>query len=172
MGVERTLFGKIIRTHGNNGALVIRQDSFSNAKLKNAEPVFVDISPTPVPFFIETLLHQNNDLITLKFEFINTPEQAARLCGLNILIERKKSAASKEFQPHDIIGFHVIDAEHGDIGTISGLLEMPQQILFQIDNKGKEILIPANEQFIKKIDHKNKKVEISAPEGLINLYLE
>lgn len=170
--MERTLFGKIIRTHGNNGALVIRQDSFSNAKLKNAEPVFVDISPTPVPFFIETLLHQNNDLITLKFDFINTPEQAARLCGLNILIERKKSAASKAFQPHDIIGFHVIDAEHGDIGTISGLLEMPQQILFQIDNKGTEILIPANEQFIKKIDHKNKKVEISAPEGLINLYLE
>ena len=134
--------------------------------------MFVDISPTPVPFFIETLLHQNNDLITLKFEFINTPEKAARLCGLNVLIDRKKSATSKEFHPNDIIGFSVIDAELGDIGTISGLLEMPQQILFQIDNKGKEILVPANEQFIKKIDQKNKKVEISAPEGLINLYLE
>ncbi len=169
--MERTLFGKIVRTHGNNGALVIKQDSFSKAKLKNAEPVFVDIPPTPVPFFIETLLHQSNDLITLKFEFVNTPEQAARLCGLNVLIDRKKVAASKEFQPNDIIGYSVIDAEHGDIGTISGLLEMPQQILFQIDNKGKEILIPANENFVKKIDHKNKKVEIAAPDGLIDLYL-
>lgn len=133
--------------------------------------MFVDISPTPVPFFIEALLHQSNDLITLKFEFVNTPEQAARLCGLNVLIDRKKSAASKEFQPNDIIGYSVTDAEHGDIGIISGLLEMPQQILFQIDNKGKEILIPANENFVKKIDHKNKKVEIAAPDGLIDLYL-
>lgn len=169
--MERTLFGKIVRTYGNSGALVIKQDSFSKAKLKNAEPVFVDISPTPVPFFIEQLLHQSNDLITLKFEFVNTPEQAARLCGLNVLIDRKEVVASKEFQPNDIIGYSVIDAEHGDIGTISGLLEMPQQILFQIDNKGKEILIPANENFVKKIDHKNKKVEIAAPDGLIDLYL-
>ncbi len=172
MSVELTLFGKIIRTHGNKGALVIKQESFSKAKLKNSEPVLVDIPPTPVPFFIEELLHQSNDLLTLKFEFINTPEQAARYCGLSVYLERKKIAASKEFQPNDIIGFSVNDAEYGDIGVITGLLEMPQQILFQIDNKGKEILIPANEEFIKKIDCKNKKIEISAPDGLINLYLE
>lgn len=172
MSRELTLFGKIIRTHGNSGALVIKQDSFSKAKLKNPEPVFVDIQPTPVPFFIEKLLTQNNDLLTIKFEFINTPEQAARYCGLSVLIERKKSAASKEFQPDSIIGYSVTDEEHGDIGTISGLLEMPQQILLQIDNNGREILIPVNDDFIKKIDQKNKKIEISAPAGLINLYLE
>ncbi len=171
MSVELALFGKIIRTHGNNGALVIKQDSFSKARLKNSEPVFVDIPPTPVPFFIEQVLHESNGLFTLKFDFINSPEQAAHYCGLNVLIERKKVAASKEFQPNDIIGFSVNDAEYGDIGIITGLLEMPQQILFQIDNKGKEILIPANDEFIKKIDRKNKKIEISAPDGLINLYL-
>ena len=172
MGVELTLFGRIVKTHGNNGALVIKQDSFSKAKLKKNEPVFVDIPPTPVPFFIDEVLHESNGTLTLKFEFVGSPEKAAQYCGLNILIERRKTAPSKEFQPNDIIGFSVTDAEHGDIGTITGLLEMPQQILFQIDFKGKEILIPANENFIKKIDRKNKKVEIAAPEGLINLYLE
>ncbi|MCG3166911.1 MAG: Ribosome maturation factor RimM [Bacteroidia bacterium] len=134
--------------------------------------MFVDISPTPVPFFIEALLNQSNDLITVKLEYINSSEQAAQYCGLNVLTEHKKTTRSNQFQPDDVIGFRVVDTEHGDIGTISGLLEMPQQVLFQIDNMGKEILIPANEQFIKKIDRKNKKMEIEAPEGLINLYLE
>jgi len=171
MSRELTLFGKIIRTHGNKGALVIKQDSFSKAKLKKTEPVFVDISPTPVPFFIEQVLQENNDWFTLTLDYITSPEQAAKYCGLNVFLERNHPTASKEFHPDDLTGFSVIDAKHGDIGTISGILDMPQQILFRIDHNGKEILVPANEDFIKKIDAKHKKVEIEAPEGLIELYL-
>lgn len=169
---DLVFFGQIIRTHGNNGALVIKKDVHSKAKLKNSEPVFVDIQPTPVPFSIEQLLNETNGFLTLKFEYVNSPEKASSIIGLNVFLERKAKPSSKEFQPNDIIGFSVTDKEFGNIGIITAILEMPQQDIFQIENKGKEILIPANEDFINKIDRKNKKVEISAPEGLINLYLE
>ena len=166
------LFGQIIRTHGNNGVLVIKQDYHSKVKLKNSEPVFVDIQPTPVPFFIEQVLNEANGLFTLKFEFVNSPEKASTLCGLKVFLERTKSSVVKELKPDEIIGFSVSDTAFGNIGIIKSILKMPQQSIFQIEQAGKEILIPANEDFIKKIDRKNKKIEISAPDGLINLYLE
>lgn len=166
------LFGKITKTHGNKGALVIKQDNFSKQKLKKTEPLFVDIQPTAIPFFIEELTGDGNNLFIVKFEFIDKPEDAARLCGLNVLIKQKKAANSKELNPVEIVGYSVIDENLGDIGKITDIIEMPQQILLQIEYKGKEILIPAIEEFISDIDHKSKSLKISAPDGLINLYLD
>lgn len=42
----------------------------------------------------------------------------------------------------------------------------------QIDFNGKEILIPAVDEFFKEIDRQNKTIYIEAPEGLIDIYLE
>lgn len=168
---RRTLFGKIVRTHGNKGALLIKQEGASKAKLKKTEPVFVDIQPTPVPFFIEDIKVENNGFYILKFQWLNTPEQAAKFCGLNIYLDRKEKSKNAETDPSDLIGFTVIDEYHGETGIIERIKKLPMQNIFVIKKNDKEILIPVVENFIVKIDIQKKIIEIAAPQGLIDLYL-
>jgi len=79
---------------------------------------------------------------------------------------------SDNVSPASLKGFTVIDDTHGEIGVVTAVLEMPQQLILEINNGSKNILIPANEDIIHKIDKKRKTIFIDAPDGLIDLYLE
>ena len=46
------------------------------------------------------------------------------------------------------------------------------QALFEIDNNGKEILIPINDEFIKNINRETKTISVLTPPGLIDLFID
>ena len=70
-----------------------------------------------------------------------------------------------------MVGFRVVDSQHGDIGTIEQVIEYPAQPLFQVMKNGTEILIPVIDEVIDTVDRQNKTIHITAPNGLIDLYL-
>jgi len=109
----------------------------------------------------------------VKFLDVDSTEDASLLTGCAIFIPialLPKQKGSQLFSV-EIEGYTVIDANRGETGTVTSVLEMPQQSLLAIDLNGKEILIPIVDEIVKKIDRKNKTVFIEAPEGLIDLYL-
>jgi 16S rRNA processing protein RimM len=77
----------------------------------------------------------------------------------------------KHFYYHEIKGFQVVDQNHGNIGVIDDILELPHQSLFQIRHGEKEILIPIVDEIIQKVDRRKKLLLIEAPAGLIEIYL-
>jgi 16S rRNA processing protein RimM len=81
------------------------------------------------------------------------------------------SLKGNRFYYHEIIGFQVSDQQHGDIGVVEDILELPHQALFQIRFGEKEILIPIVDEIIKKVDRRKKVLLIEAPPGLIEIYL-
>ncbi|MCX6266534.1 MAG: ribosome maturation factor RimM, partial [Bacteroidetes bacterium] len=76
-----------------------------------------------------------------------------------------------QFYFHEIVGFQVVDQNHGNIGRIEDILELPHQSLFQIRYGEKEILIPIVDDIIQKVDRRKKLLMIEAPSGLIEIYL-
>jgi 16S rRNA processing protein RimM len=70
-----------------------------------------------------------------------------------------------------VVGFKVIDEEHGDIGIMQQVIDLKVNPLLQIDKDGKEVLVPLIEGVVKKVDRKKKELHILAPGGLIELYL-
>ena len=78
----------------------------------------------------------------------------------------------KKFYYHEIIGYNVVDSNYGDIGLIIKVDDKSLQSIFVVENKGKQILIPINDNIIETINRKNKTIYISAPNGLIDLYLK
>jgi 16S rRNA processing protein RimM len=76
----------------------------------------------------------------------------------------------KHFYDHEVIGFSVIDANHGEIGKIDDVIDLSANPLLQIMNGKKEVLVPLLPGLVQKVDRKNKKLYIDAPEGLIGLY--
>ncbi len=48
------------------------------------------------------------------------------------------------------------DQEHGELGTVDEIIEMPHQLLARVTYKEKEMLLPLNEQTMLKVDRKGK----------------
>jgi len=165
--------GKIVRTFGSKGEVVFQIDTEILSRIKKLESVYLKLNENLVPFFIELLQLRPKGQAMVKFLDVDSTEDASLLAGCDIFIPialLPKQKGSQLFSV-EIEGYTVIDANRGETGTVTSVLEMPQQSLLAIDLNGKEILIPIVDEIVKKIDRKNKTVFIEAPEGLIDLYL-
>ncbi|NTW33067.1 MAG: 16S rRNA processing protein RimM [Bacteroidetes bacterium] len=164
--------GYISKTHGYKGEVVFLTNPEIQIKYNKLESVLLEINGNLIPFFIDSISVLANNAVLVKFNDIDSEEKAKKLVKCNIFLPLQMLAKSKKPpQQSDIIGYKVIDDNKGEIGVISNILDMPQQLILEIKNGPIEILIPANENIIYKIDKKNKTVFINAPEGLIDIYL-
>lgn len=165
-------FGKVIRTHGYKGGLKVYLEVDEPHSYKGLDMLFIELKKKLVPFFVESF-HLENNKANLKLEDINTIEQAERLVHSNIYLplELLPKLKGNRFYFHEVNGFRVKDEKHGDIGTITRVIEVPNNPLLSIDYQGSEILMPIADEIIQKVDRKTKCIHIKAPEGLIDLYL-
>jgi 16S rRNA processing protein RimM len=166
--------GKISKTFGYKGQVIVICNSNTPEKYKDLESVFVEIQHERIPFFITEFSTQNRNSITLKFEDIDNSDAAQKLLGCLIYIPVAEKIAGKDADLNiaELVAFEVTDVNAGTLGVISKIMELPQQHIMQIFKDKKEILIPLNPDFIKKIDFKKKTMLIAAPEGLIDFYLQ
>ncbi len=165
--------GKIVRTFGSKGEVVLQIDAEILSQIKKLESVFLKLNENLVPFFIELFQPRPKGQVLVKFLDVDSPEDASRLAGCEIFIPLGILPKQKGTQLHsiEIEGYTVIDAVRGETGTVRAVLDMPQQSLLAIDFNGKEILVPIVDEIIKNIDRKTRTIHIEAPEGLIELYL-
>ena len=165
--------GKIVGKFSFKGEVLIKLDTDEPELYTEMESVFLEYSGNLVPFFIEKSSLQKSTLLRVKFEDIDTEDDAEDIIGcetylpLSLLPELDED----QFYFHEIIGFDVEDAAHGNIGKIVSVNDSTAQPLFEIKNGDKQILIPMNDEFIEKLDKKNKTIYLNTPEGLVDLYL-
>jgi 16S rRNA processing protein RimM len=166
-------FGKILKTYGNQGHVLVYMDVDDPLKYRSLEWVYVEVNQEMIPFFIGSLELKPSQKGVIRFLDVNSVAEAEPFAGLRLFLP--SSALPKlrgnKFYHHEVIGFTVIDEMHGNIGTVDSVLDLPVQPLFRIILEGKEILVPVVDAVIKKVDRKKKTLFISAPEGLIDLYL-
>ena len=165
--------GKIFKTHGNKGQVIVLLDVDDPEDYLTLESVYLDLHGELIPFFIDSLELKHNRKAVIQFLDFDSIEDAMSLTGLEMYlpIATLPSLKGNQFYYHEIIGFHVVDEQHGNIGLIEDILELPHQSLFRIRFDDKEILIPVVDDIIQKVDRKKKQLLIKAPEGLIEIYL-
>lgn len=164
--------GRITKPFGYKGQMVLFLDVDCPDDYAGLDSAFVETKNGLVPHFFK-IDNINGNKAVATFEEL-TPEQAATLAGhdLYLPLDLLPKLTGNQFYFHEVKGFHVVDDEHGDIGTIHSIIEYPAQPLFQIMKNDTEILIPVIDQVIKKVDRESKTIFISAPNGLIDLYLQ
>ncbi|MCK9204888.1 MAG: ribosome maturation factor RimM [Bacteroidales bacterium] len=165
--------GKILKTHGNKGHVLAVFEADDPENYEKLESVFIDLHGERIPLFIETIELKSPWKAFIHFKDTESPEEAEAFTGLEMFLPMEKLPPQKknQFYFHEIIGFTVVDEKYGNVGIIKDILEYPQQTLFQICYKNKEILIPAVSEMIHRVDRKKKVLEVKTPEGLIDLYL-
>lgn len=163
--------GRVTKPWGVKGQMVLFLDVDTPEDYLELDSVFVEVKGQLVPYFLHIdSLNGNKAVVT--FEDI-TPAQAAALagCDLYLPLDLLPKLDGNRFYFHEVIGFHVVDDEWGDIGTIASVMDNPAQPIFQIMKNGVEVLIPVIDEVLKKVDREQKTIFIHAPNGLIELYL-
>jgi 16S rRNA processing protein RimM len=152
---------------------LIKLDTDEPEAYTEMESVFVEYDDNLVPFFIERSSLHKSDLLSVKFEDVDTEEDAEDLmkCDLYLPLNLLPELSEDQFYFHEIIGFKVEDELYGTVGTLTGVNDTTTQALFEIEKDGKQVLIPMNDHFLVKVDKKNKTIFVKTPEGLIDLYL-
>ncbi|MEQ6123176.1 ribosome maturation factor RimM [Pseudotenacibaculum sp. MALMAid0570] len=165
--------GKIVKKHSFKGEVIIKLDTDEPELYRNMESVFVDLGGNLVPFFIERSSLSKGTMLRVKFDDVNSEDEADSIMksGIYLPLDLLPKLEGTQFYFHEVIGFKVIDANHGEVGVIVNINDTAAQALFEIERGDKEIFIPLIDDFIKKVDREKKEVHVETPEGLIDLYL-
>ncbi|HBI01687.1 MAG TPA: ribosome maturation factor RimM [Flavobacterium sp.] len=165
--------GKIAKKFSFKGEVLVYLDTDEPELYENMESVFVELNKNLVPFFIENSSLHKNDFLRVKFEDVETEEDADAImgCELYLPLSFLPKLEGNQFYYHEVIGFEVEDQRLGVVGKIVSINDTTAQPLFEVLNGNVEMLIPMIDQFLVKIDRDNKKVVMNLPEGLVEMYL-
>jgi len=165
--------GKIVKKYSFKGELLVKLDTDDPEVYTQMESVFVEKGKNLIPFFFTRSSLHKSTLLRVKFEDVDSDEDADSLlkCHVYLPLEFLPKLEGNKFYYHEIIGFTVEDVTFGKVGTITGVNDSTAQALFEIDNNGKEILIPLIDDFIKNVDKVKKVMLLDVPKGLIEIYL-
>lgn len=108
--------------------------------------------------------------LALKFEGIETPEDADLLRGASLKIDSDLIPPLPEghYYYHEIIGLNVINMAGEVMGTISEILGQPSSDVYVVKSGDKEYLIPVVENFVKEINLNEGHVRVNPVEGLFD----
>ena len=164
--------GYLAKIHGLKGEIKAIFEADDPSTYLKLESVFVQRGQTLIPFFIENI-RQGSSSLLLKFEGIDTPEEASELSGskLYLPLDLLPQLGEDEFYFHEIIGFEAIDSQYGSIGRIQDYYSMGPQDILQVMDNDKEILIPMSRDFIQSVNKEEKVIKFELPDGLIDVYL-
>lgn len=124
-----------------------------------------------VPFFIEEYRFKSETTALIKFDRIDTVEQAHIFTNKEVFfpISYIPEDEEPEYTWSTFVGYEASDVSLGRLGTVVDVDDTTVNVLFIVERPdGSEVLIPAQEVFIRDIDHKRKTIMFDLPEGLID----
>lgn len=164
--------GTIVKTHGVAGEVVIRLIGDIEAEDVVSDFLFLDMDGGLVPFYVGESRTRGDGSLMVIFESITSEAAARRLVDVPVWIDGTDLDIDPDrVHSSTLIGFEVVDSEHGNLGKIIDIRDPERNPYFAIDGKNGEILIPVVDDYIEGLDEQKKILYVSAPEGLIDLYL-
>ncbi|MBB6004818.1 ribosome maturation factor RimM [Arcicella rosea] len=165
--------GKITKTHGLKGEVILWLDVDFPEDYEDLESLFLEVKGELVPYFIESYRLSGNRAI-VHFEDIDTFEKAEGMINLQAFLplDELPELENDQFYYHEIIGYQIVDKNLGNLGTVQTVHSMQAQDLLVMDYKGKEVLIPVIDEIVLQAEKEQKILHVNLPEGLLEVYLE
>ncbi|MGH7591674.1 MAG: ribosome maturation factor RimM [Gemmatimonadales bacterium] len=85
------------------------------------------------------------------------------------------AAAAEELAPpeegevylHELAGFSVRDADGAPVGLVTGVFELPQGLMIEVQGPKKEFLLPFRKEFVTAVDRTERRLSVVVPDGLV-----
>ena len=167
---DKFRIGVITKTHGIKGEVKVypttsevdRFDYLEKCTAVSEKGVEVPLVVTGVKYF--------KDQVILKFEGYDTIESVEPLLKKELFVSREDAIPLEEGEYYvaDIIGATVIDTEGNIIGKFKDYMETPANDVYIIETtNGKEIMIPAVDEFILNVDTEENVMRVKLIKGMM-----
>lgn len=166
---EHFYLGTISRKFSFKGEIVLQINPDLDTFPKHIKSVFVELQQKRIPFFITFAKAHKKNSIRLKFEDVNSELEAEKLVKQDVYVLKSQIDIDEAFSLKDLIGYTAYDDRDQAIGKIVSLNTSTPQAFFEVESNEKQILIPANEDWIIEIDEDQKEIFFELPEGLLDL---
>lgn len=170
--------GRTKKAHGLNGEIKVAiEDQYLEDFMKN-ERIFILVKSSKVPYFIANVRGKGDMIVQL--EDVENRDTAQILQAREIYLREQDILIDQEREfeiPDDaleygkLLGYLMLDKTIGEIGHIEEVVEMPQQEMAFLKYKGREVLIPLNNQLILAVDDTKRSVLMDLPEGLLEVWV-
>ena len=161
---------KISKIFGTDGGVLLNlYNTFPDGFDRETDPLFVVVDNLYVPLWCERFEPHGAGGAFAIFADIDSEERVGEFVGRQLFVRSGEEAddGSDEFFLEDLIGFGV---ETGPgRGRIVDFYDSEANPLFGIELDGREVLVPAAEEFIAGIDFERKVIKMVLPEGLTEL---
>ena len=166
--------GNISKLYSFKGEVILFIDADDPSKYYRLEHVLININNQFIPYFIEkSQVHKKNQL-KVKFEGINTENEATSIVKKNVFLPLNSlpKLNDQQFYFHEIKDYLVFNAEtNKSIGHITAVINHPGNLLLEIDVNEQEVILPLNDNTFHKIDKSKKDIYLFIADGLIDIYL-
>ena len=164
--------GKITRTHGLQGNVVLKLDTDQPEMYNKLDSIFVEVNGLLVPFFVEKQQWQKSDTKIMTFK--NSSEALVeQSVGKNVFLPLSTlpPLSGKKFYYHEVIGYEIREEDGKSCGIIESINDQTAQNYFILNLAGKQIIIPLIKDWILEVNREEKFIKMVLPDGLMDVFL-
>ncbi len=168
--LEYLIVGQLVNTHGVKGELKATALTDDPNRFRKLKWVYIDkngkfekFDITGVKFF--------KQFVILKFSNVDTIEEAEKLKGLYMKIDRANAVKLPKdtFFITDILGMSVFDEDNTLLGKLVDVIQTGSNDVYVVRNaEGNEILIPALKSVVKEVSLEDGRISVILPKGLLD----
>ncbi|MBO5266624.1 MAG: 16S rRNA processing protein RimM [Ruminiclostridium sp.] len=163
--------GKITKTQGLKGEVRMQYYCDSPDMLEEFDVLYMGKEKAEVE--IEKSRYLKSDVAVIKIKGIDTPEDAQKLIGKMLYLNREDVELPEDvWFIQDIIGLEVVDADDGTVyGKVDEIYQNGGADVYSIKTSdGKQLMFPAIPEVLINTDVDNGKIEIRPLDGLFDIY--
>lgn len=160
--------GQIVNVKGLKGEVKVNSFTENPNRFETLEEVFIKTKKDMQKYKIEKVSYAKNQVV-LKFETIDTVEQAEALRNSYILVNKKDLEELPEgvYYIADLIGLEVYSEDGEYLGIVDDIFQTGSNDVYVVKNDlGQERLLPGIKEVIKEIDLPQSKIIVNLIEGL------
>lgn len=157
------------KTHGVFGELVLEFEPQYENSIENADRFFVELEGLLVPFFIveDGFRFKTDNTAIITFDGVESEKYAKRMVGSSVFLFKSEIFLPEDLFESELVNYILVDEKLGEIGNIDQVDNYSGNVVFTVNYKGKELLVPFNEDFLLDHDRHNKIIKLRLPEGLL-----
>lgn len=167
-GGRRLVVGRIVTAHGIRGECVVDVMSDAPDRFDPGRTVQLD-EPDGYRTLTVAKSRPHKDRLLVLFDEVPDRTAAETLRGrwLTIGAEEAADLPEGQFYPHQIEGFAVFDEQGTTLGNLASVLEYPAHDIWVVRTPdGREVMVPAVQEFIRAVDDEARTIVLAPIEGM------
>ena len=161
--------GQIVNTFGIKGMVKVKPFTENIEQFGELEKIYIKNKNGKKEYKIQEVKY-HKQMVLIKFDGIENPEDAELLRGSYLIINRKDAKPLEEgtYYIVDLLGLEVYTDEGILLGKVDDIFNTGSNDIYVVkDELGKQVLLPGIDDVIKKVDIENGKITVHIIPGLM-----